>query len=70
MAETERVVEGVACGRHAAPGRGKFLMLRAKKALRFGRNPIPIGAVGPAAAISARAVRQRKSGASIEVPSG
>jgi hypothetical protein len=58
------------CGRHAGRRDGKFLVLRAKKALRFGRNPIPIGPVGPAAAIRPRAVRQRKSGASIEAPSG
>jgi hypothetical protein len=45
-------------------------MPTAKKALRFGRNPIPIDPVGPAAAIWVRAVRQRKSGASIEAPSG
>jgi hypothetical protein len=49
---------------------GKFLMPTAKKALRFGRNPIPINPVGPAVAIRARAIRQRKSGASIEAPSG
>jgi hypothetical protein len=45
-------------------------MFIAKRALRLGRDPIPIGLIGPAAAISGRAVRRRKSGASVVAASG
>jgi hypothetical protein len=70
MAETENIRGLTTSGRDAARREGKFAMSIAKNPLRFGRNPIPIGPVGAAAAIPARAVRQRKSGASIGAPSG
>ena len=44
-------------------------MLAAEKALRLGRNSIPIE-VKPAAASLWRAARHRKSGASFVAPSG
>jgi hypothetical protein len=70
MAETEKIRRLAASGRDAARREGKFAMSSAKNPLRFGRNPIPIFPVGSAAAIPARAVCQRKSGASIAAPSG
>jgi len=54
----------VSPGAHAlAPRRkGGFLMFIAKKALRLGRNPIPVSLGGRAVAISGRVLRHRKSG--------
>ena len=47
----------------------EILMSAAEKALRLGRNSIPIE-VEPAAASPWRAARHRKSGASFVAPSG
>jgi len=44
-------------------------MLAAEKALRLGRNSIPIE-LEPAAAMPWRAARRRKSGAAFVAPSG
>src|SRR5260370_33346861 len=51
-----------------SPG-GEFLTLAAEKALRLGRNSIPIE-LEPAAAMPWRAARHRKSGAAFVAPSG